>query len=55
MNVGVTIEETDIGDLKEALAVQGLPNDVKRVYGKLLNGSYSHLEAFDYQLDRLQN
>jgi hypothetical protein len=55
MNVGVIIEETDIGDLKTALAVQGLPYDVKRVYGNLLNGSYSHLDVFNYQLDKLQN
>ncbi|HQP30072.1 MAG TPA: DUF2202 domain-containing protein [Deltaproteobacteria bacterium] len=53
MNVGVTIEETDIEDLKTALAVGGLPADVKRVYGNLLNASYSHLDAFNYQLDKL--
>jgi len=53
MNVGATIEETDIEDLKAALAVAGLPADVKRVYGNLLNASYSHLDAFNYQLDRL--
>lgn len=53
MQVGVTIEETDIEDLKAALAVAGLPTDVKRVYGNLMSGSYNHLDAFNYQLDRL--
>jgi len=53
MNVGVLIEETDIEALKAALAVAGLPADVKRVYGNLLNASYNHLEAFNYQVDRL--
>ena len=44
--VGVAIEETDIADLKEALAEDGIPADVKVVYERLTAGSENHLKAF---------
>lgn len=44
--VGVAIEETDIADLKEALAEDGLPADVKVVYERLAAASENHLQAF---------
>lgn len=47
--VGVAIEETDIADLKEALAEDGLPADVKVVYERLTAGSENHLKAFTTQ------
>lgn len=47
-NVGVTIEEMDIADLNELLETNpDLPRDVTRVAGRLLNGSESHLAAFN--------
>lgn len=50
MEVGVTIEETDIADLNALLDTE-LPEDLALVYGNLLNGSYHHLEAFHSHLD----
>lgn len=44
--VGVAIEETDIADLKEALAEDGIPAEVKVVYERLTAGSENHLKAF---------
>lgn len=44
--VGVAIETTDIADLKEALAEDGLPADAKVVYERLIAGSENHLKAF---------
>lgn len=44
--VGITIEVTDIADLKEALAKAGVPRDVTSVYEHLLAGSQNHLRAF---------
>lgn len=44
--VGVAIETTDIADLKEALAEETLPADVKLVYERLTAGSENHLKAF---------
>ena len=53
MMVGAAIENADIESLNAALAVPGLPADVQRVYGNLLKASNNHLDAFNYQLDRL--
>lgn len=47
--VGVAIEETDIADLKEALAEDGLPADVRVVYERLTAASENHLKAFTTQ------
>lgn len=44
--VGIDIEVTDIKDLEEALAEDGIPADVKLVYERLTAGSENHLEAF---------
>ncbi|MFT7880885.1 MAG: DUF2202 domain-containing protein, partial [Sulfurimonas sp.] len=49
MEVGVTIEETDIADLNALLETE-LPEDLELVYEHLLSGSYHHLEAFSAQL-----
>ena len=50
--VGVIIEETDIEDLQEA--IEGTQKaDLEKVYGNLLNGSYNHLDAFNYHSDSL--
>ena len=51
LEVGVIIEETDIADLKDALAVT-THTDVDNVYANLLQGSYNHLSAFEYNLSR---
>ena len=48
--VGATIEEIDILDLQESLAVTADPN-ITLVYGNLLNGSYNHLRAFVSQIE----
>lgn len=45
LQVGVVIEETDIADLKEAIAASSDPQ-LLRVYGNLLRGSTHHLSAF---------
>jgi hypothetical protein len=50
LQVGVAIEETDIDDLKAAIAVTD-NRDVLTVYGNLLNGSLSHLSAFDSYIE----
>jgi len=49
LQVGVTIEETDIDDLKAAIAVTH-NKDVLTVYGNLLSGSLNHLSAFNSQI-----
>ena len=46
LRVGVTIEETDIDDLNEAIAAAG-HNDIKTVFSNLLQGSLHHLDAFE--------
>jgi hypothetical protein len=46
--VGELIELTDIEDLEEKIS--NTPYDIKKVYEKLLNGSYKHLEAFRKKL-----
>jgi hypothetical protein len=43
--VGVAIEEMDISDLEEFIAVS-THRDVTRVAGNLLSGSENHLAAF---------
>jgi hypothetical protein len=48
LKVGVLIEETDIDDLKERR--KGAPRDIRRVYNRLLRGSYKHLDAFNNAL-----
>jgi hypothetical protein len=48
--VGVLIEQTDIKDLEEAIAATG-KSDLKRVYANLLEGSLSHLQAFEATLE----
>lgn len=45
LQVGVVIEQTDIADLKEAIATSSDPV-LLRVYGNLLRGSTHHLSAF---------
>ena len=50
LQVGVAIEETDIDDLKAAIAVTD-NRDVLTVYGNLLNGSLSHLSAFNSHIE----
>lgn len=46
IEVGIAIEETDIDDIKEKM--EDVPEDIEKVYGNLLNGSYNHLDAFNY-------
>ncbi|MDX9727552.1 MAG: DUF2202 domain-containing protein, partial [Bacteroidales bacterium] len=52
METGALIEEMDIKDLEEALAVVENEN-IKIVFENLLRGSRNHLRAFNRQLDRL--
>lgn len=52
LNVGVLIEETDIDDLTDCLAIVVRP-DIKRVYENLRKASYNHLAAFERVLDGL--
>ena len=47
--VGVAIEELDIGDLKKMLPINDNA-DVVRVMSNLLSGSYNHLDAFNSHL-----
>lgn len=50
LEVGVRIEQSDIADLEDAL--KGATKlDIKRVYTNLLDGSLSHLEAFEANLE----
>jgi hypothetical protein len=49
LKVGVIIEETDIDDLNEAIAISQ-HNDIKTVYSNLVQGSLNHLDAFESQL-----
>lgn len=50
LEVGVMIEKADIEDLEAALAAT-TKLDIKRVYSNLLNGSLSHQEAFETNLE----
>ena len=45
VQAGITVERTDINDLREALALQA-PADVDTVLGNLLTASGRHLAAF---------
>jgi hypothetical protein len=51
LNVGVTIEETDIEDLQSGLAIT-VHNDIERVYQNLMTGSENHLAAFQSLLTK---
>jgi hypothetical protein len=51
LEVGVAIEEKDIADLEELLAEE-TPSQLEKVYGKLLDGSFKHLDAFNRQLSK---
>lgn len=51
LRVGIAIEELDIIDLQERLARTD-QDEIERVYSSLLNGSYSHLNAFTSTLER---
>lgn len=46
MQVGVTIEQTDIADLKTHLT-ETSKTDIQRVYNNLLRASQNHLRAFE--------
>ena len=49
LEVGVEIEEMDIGDIERMLEETDKA-DIKRVLSNLLNGSYNHLDEFNTQL-----
>jgi len=46
LNAGIVIEALDIEDLEIAVLDEIEAQDVLRVFGNLLNGSYNHLNAF---------
>jgi hypothetical protein len=50
LQVGVTVEKTDIGDLNVAITDTN-NTDVLVVYGNLLSGSTKHLSAFESHID----
>ncbi len=50
LTVGATIEDLDIADLEEELAIVGQA-DIRRVYENLLRGSINHLRAFVNRLE----
>ncbi len=52
LQVGIIIEETDIDDLTEGIATTR-HNDIRTVYGNLLQGSLNHLDAFESSLAKL--
>ena len=49
IDVGILIEETDIEDIEDLIG-QTDKKDIIQVYTNLLDGSYSHLEAFKSHL-----
>lgn len=49
IQVGITIEKTDIADIDEMLS-DGLPDDVVAVLEALRSGSLNHLAAFERQV-----
>jgi len=51
LEVGVTIEETDITDLENRLNGE-IPANIQKSYQNLLRASYNHLKAFNRQLGR---
>lgn len=52
LEVGALIEEVDIADLQQGLAVI-THTDIIRVYNSLIRGSQNHLRAFTSQLSQL--
>ena len=54
LQAGVTVEETDIDDLKAAIADTD-NRDLLTVYGNLLNGSANHLSAFNSHLEAVKS
>jgi hypothetical protein len=54
LQAGVIIEETDIDDLKAAIAVTD-NKDVLTVYGNLLNESLNHLSAFNSHIEAVSS
>ena len=50
LKIGELIEYTDIEDLEHASV--GMPEDVVSVYDNLLEGSLSHLDAFQTAIAR---
>ena len=52
LEVGVTIEKTDMADLQAAIA-ETTKRDLQRVYTNLMNGSYNHLAAFEAHIASL--
>lgn len=53
LTVGANIEEYDLYDLNEALALPELNQDVKVVFEELAKGSRNHLRAFVFHLGNL--
>lgn len=54
LQVGITIEETDISDIS-FLKDQTILKNIDQVYGHLLNGSESHLSSFERVLYKLES
>jgi hypothetical protein len=54
LQVGITIENTDIEDLRQA-SDSTQNKDILRVYTNLLQGSYNHLDAFESHLQASGN
>jgi hypothetical protein len=54
LEVGVLVEKTDIADLEASIAITDR-TDIKRVFTNLMNASYSHLEAFEMNLELVCN
>jgi len=52
LQVGITIETTDITDLQQALAIT-TSSSIEQVYTNLLKGSTNHLQAFTTNLEAL--
>lgn len=54
LQVGVMIEEMDIDDLFNHAIPSTTRRDIKTVYSNLLQGSYNHLKAFEFNLTSLE-
>lgn len=52
LNVGILIEETDIGTLTESITEMDMPDDIINTYELLREGSYNHLEAYQAAVSR---
>lgn len=52
LKVGVAIEEKDIKDIMTY--AEGMPSDVQKTFQSLLDGSYSHLDAFNKAVAAIQ-